>query len=124
MRPVPRGPLARGTLAPRGAAQFGAAGRDRARWTYYLAVAVWLLGDLSVVDVSVVTAKFVRRPDLLGAALLSPLYWVLMSIAAVRAAVQLVTAPSHWEKTTHGLTLGHTHLPPTVADQHPTFTQG
>ena len=48
---------------------------------------------------------------------------VLHGDAAVRAAVQLVTAPSHWEKTTHGLTLGHTHLPPTVADQHPTFTQ-
>lgn len=93
-------------------------------WAYYLAVAVWMIGNLSVVYVSVVTAKVVRRPDLLGAALLSPLYWVLMSIAAVRAAVQLVTAPSHWEKTAHGLTLGQADSPPTVADAHPTFTQG
>ena len=62
------------------------------------------------VYVSVVTARVVRRPDLLVAALLSPLYWILMSIAALRAGVQLVTAPSHWEKTAHGLTLGaHDH---------------
>jgi cellulose synthase/poly-beta-1,6-N-acetylglucosamine synthase-like glycosyltransferase len=74
-------------------------------WAYYLAAAVWVIGNLSVVYVSVVTARVVRRPDLLAAAVLSPLYWVLMSIAALRAAVQLVTAPSHWEKTTHGLTL-------------------
>ena len=71
--------------------------------TYHLAVVVWVLGNLSVVYVSLVTVRVVRRPDLLLACLLSPLYWVLMSIAAVRAAVQLVTDPSHWEKTTHGL---------------------
>lgn len=34
--------------------------------------------------------------------LLSPIYWVLMSIAAVKAAIQLVTKPFYWEKTTHG----------------------
>jgi cellulose synthase/poly-beta-1,6-N-acetylglucosamine synthase-like glycosyltransferase len=79
-------------------------------WAYYLAAGVWVIGNLSIVYVSVVTARVVRRPDLLVAALLSPLYWVLMSIAALRAGVQLVTAPSHWEKTAHGLTLGaHDH---------------
>ena len=45
----------------------------------------------------------VRPLALLVACLLSPLYWVLMSVAAVRAAIQLVTDPSHWEKTAHGL---------------------
>ena len=74
-------------------------------WAYYVAAAVWALGNLSVVYVSVVTARVIRRPDLLVAALLSPLYWVLMSIAALRAMVQLVTDPSHWEKTAHGLTM-------------------
>jgi hypothetical protein len=39
--------------------------------------------------------------------LLSPLYWVLMSIAAVKAAWQLITKPFYWEKTTHGLTDMH-----------------
>jgi hypothetical protein len=38
------------------------------------------------------------------AAVLSPVYWVMMSIAAIKAGVQLVAQPSFWEKTTHGLT--------------------
>ncbi|OAB37702.1 glycosyl transferase [Paenibacillus macquariensis subsp. defensor] len=33
-----------------------------------------------------------------------PLYWVLMSIAAIKAAWQLITKPFYWEKTVHGLT--------------------
>ncbi len=36
-------------------------------------------------------------------ALLSPIYWVLMSFAAWRALWQLITKPFYWEKTTHGL---------------------
>jgi cellulose synthase/poly-beta-1,6-N-acetylglucosamine synthase-like glycosyltransferase len=35
--------------------------------------------------------------------LLTPLYWVMLSIAAWRALFQLVYAPHHWEKTEHGL---------------------
>ena len=37
------------------------------------------------------------------AAMLVPIYWVMMSIAAVKAMWQLVVTPSFWEKTTHGL---------------------
>ncbi|MCC3375093.1 glycosyltransferase [Cohnella sp. REN36] len=36
--------------------------------------------------------------------LLTPVYWVLISIAAVKAGIQLITKPFYWEKTTHGLT--------------------
>jgi hypothetical protein len=35
--------------------------------------------------------------------LLTPVYWVMLSIAAWRALFQLVHAPYHWEKTEHGL---------------------
>ena len=34
--------------------------------------------------------------------LLLPLYWLLLSVAAWRAAFQLIRAPYHWEKTDHG----------------------
>ena len=37
-------------------------------------------------------------------ALLTPLYWILHSIAAYKALWQLVRNPFYWEKTTHGLT--------------------
>ena len=44
-----------------------------------------------------------RRGELLVAALLVPLYWVMMSMAAVKALSQLIAAPNFWEKTVHGL---------------------
>ncbi len=37
------------------------------------------------------------------AALLTPVYWLMMSVAAWRALLQLMTRPSFWEKTDHGL---------------------
>lgn len=41
---------------------------------------------------------------LLAAQALLPLYWVLHSIAAARAAWELIERPSYWAKTTHGQT--------------------
>jgi glycosyltransferase XagB len=41
--------------------------------------------------------------DLSRYALLTPFYWVLMSLAAWRAIWQLLTQPFYWEKTIHGL---------------------
>ena len=35
-------------------------------------------------------------------ALWSPVYWVLMSVGAWKALIQLFTKPSYWEKTEHG----------------------
>jgi hypothetical protein len=51
-------------------------------------------------------AGTIRRgyDDLAKHALLSPLYWALMSVGAWKGALQLVTRPSYWEKTVHGLT--------------------
>ena len=37
--------------------------------------------------------------------LLTPLYWVLLSVAAWRALIQLAVDPHRWEKTEHGLAL-------------------
>ncbi|MBN8965625.1 MAG: glycosyltransferase, partial [Rhizobiales bacterium] len=45
-----------------------------------------------------------RRLSRVGwALLLTPIYWVLLSVAAWRALFQLVRAPTYWEKTAHGL---------------------
>jgi cellulose synthase/poly-beta-1,6-N-acetylglucosamine synthase-like glycosyltransferase len=41
--------------------------------------------------------------DLSPYALLVPLYWLLISVAAYRALWQLARDPWHWEKTPHGL---------------------
>ena len=50
-----------------------------------------------------------KRTDLLVQALLVPVYWVMMSVAAMKALLQLVISPSYWEKTMHGLHLGRGH---------------
>ena len=51
-------------------------------------------------------AGTIRRgySELVKYALFSPLYWALMSVGAWKGFAQLVTRPSYWEKTTHGLT--------------------
>lgn len=44
-------------------------------------------------------------------ALLSPLYWGLMSIAGWKGFLQLFYRPFYWEKTVHGLDNGHSGAP-------------
>ena len=36
-------------------------------------------------------------------ALLTPVYWLLMSLASFKSLWQLIFKPTHWEKTEHGL---------------------
>jgi len=72
-------------------------------WAYYLAMVAWCVGNLAIMYISLVSLRVAGRPEYLVSALLVPLYWLLMSLAAMRAAVQLITDPSHWEKTQHGL---------------------
>ena len=70
---------------------------------YHLEMLVWLGGLTGSVYCSVLAARECGRASLARSLLLLPAYWVLMSAAAVKAAVQMVTAPSFWEKTVHGL---------------------
>jgi cellulose synthase/poly-beta-1,6-N-acetylglucosamine synthase-like glycosyltransferase len=71
---------------------------------------VWILGSLCLILGNFVfiymgVAGCLRRGyyDLVRVALLAPAYWVLMSIGAWKAALQLLVRPHYWEKTTHGL---------------------
>jgi glycosyltransferase XagB len=41
--------------------------------------------------------------DLVRSALVSPLYWALMSAGAWKGVLQLLYRPFYWEKTVHGL---------------------
>lgn len=63
----------------------------------------FVLGNAVVVYVNVLTTRVIGRPGLLWSALLVPAYWLMMSIAAVKAGYQLIFNPSYWEKTSHGL---------------------
>lgn len=70
---------------------------------FFLAAIALTLGNLAFI---VTAALYGRRPGqqgLLGAALLSPLYWVLISIAAWKGIWEVITKPHYWQKTVHGL---------------------
>ncbi|CAA9230268.1 MAG: FIG00544905: hypothetical protein [uncultured Acidimicrobiales bacterium] len=70
---------------------------------YYAALLCWLGGNLAVLYSNLVAVRDAKMPRLAVAVLASPIYWLLMSAAAVKAVVQLARAPAFWEKTTHGL---------------------
>jgi cellulose synthase/poly-beta-1,6-N-acetylglucosamine synthase-like glycosyltransferase len=70
---------------------------------YYPGLVCMVLGNFLAVYTGLIAVRKIDQPRLLLAALTVPLYWLMMSIAAVRALLQLVVAPSFWEKSVHGL---------------------
>jgi glycosyltransferase XagB len=74
---------------------------------YYLASLSLLLGNFLLVFLSLCVAVSRGHDDLAPHALLTPLYWVLMSVATYIALVELIVRPYHWHKTEHGLHLAH-----------------
>lgn len=72
-------------------------------WLYFPGMFCMIFGNFTVFYVSLVAIRLTRYPNLFFAVVLLPAYWVMMSIAAVKAVVQLMLAPWFWEKTTHGL---------------------
>jgi cellulose synthase/poly-beta-1,6-N-acetylglucosamine synthase-like glycosyltransferase len=82
--------------------------------TYYVCLALFLIGAPLSIFTGLVVTQALGKPYLWWAALLAPLYWILQSIAAVKALYQLLFRPFFWEKTVHGL--DH----PTTASPRPT----
>jgi len=72
-------------------------------WLYYASLFSMVFGNAAVTYMAMVSARTTRHPSLVIAAALQPAYWVMMSVAALKALIQLVHTPSFWEKTVHGL---------------------
>lgn len=70
---------------------------------YYPALISLVFGNAVTLYMNLITCREGRDPRLLLACLTVPIYWVMMSIAAVKGTWQLVRNPSYWEKTFHGL---------------------
>jgi cellulose synthase/poly-beta-1,6-N-acetylglucosamine synthase-like glycosyltransferase len=71
---------------------------------YYVSLLCWALGNFLMLYLTVLTCRIVSSgEELLLPALLVPIYWVMMSVAAAKAFWQLIGAPTFWEKTFHGL---------------------
>ncbi len=71
---------------------------------FYWAAVALLAANALFVLVNLIACVKRRLWGLLPLALLSPLYWILISIAAWKGFFQLFSRPFYWEKTTHGLT--------------------
>ena len=81
---------------------------------YYVAASQLIVGNFMFVYMNMVGTYFVIRDcalkkhqpfsyGMIRYALLTPLYWIFMSIAAYKALFQLIVKPFYWEKTVHGL---------------------
>lgn len=71
--------------------------------TYYTCLALFLVGAPLSVFIGLIVTSALGKPHLWWAALLAPMYWLLQSVAAVKAIYQLIFRPFFWEKTVHGL---------------------
>jgi cellulose synthase/poly-beta-1,6-N-acetylglucosamine synthase-like glycosyltransferase len=82
---------------------------------YYMAAFQFFFGNFMFIYTNTVGMYWVIRDcalkkkqpfsyGLIKYALLTPIYWILMSIAAYKALFQLIKNPFYWEKTDHGLT--------------------
>ncbi|MCZ6679485.1 MAG: glycosyltransferase [Candidatus Poribacteria bacterium] len=75
----------------------------------YVGVFSLIVGNFAFVWLSMVGALIRKEYDLVKYALLMPLSWGLMSVAAWKALFQLIRVPHFWEKTNHGLTSRSIH---------------
>jgi cellulose synthase/poly-beta-1,6-N-acetylglucosamine synthase-like glycosyltransferase len=72
-------------------------------FVFYLAASMLFVGNFVFLYLNVAGSIQRGLYGLAKYALLTPLYWGLMSIAAWKGAIQLISNPFYWEKTTHGL---------------------
>jgi glycosyltransferase XagB len=70
---------------------------------YFGGLVCWALGNFLFAYTCLLSVRESRDPKVWLAAITMPVYWVMMALAGIKALLQLVTAPSYWEKTTHGL---------------------
>jgi cellulose synthase/poly-beta-1,6-N-acetylglucosamine synthase-like glycosyltransferase len=70
---------------------------------FFAAAVCLLLGNLLFVLIALLAGRRPGQNGLWWAALLTPVYWVLISIAAWKGVWQLLVKPHFWEKTVHGL---------------------
>ncbi|HEY9293929.1 MAG TPA: glycosyltransferase [Microlunatus sp.] len=70
---------------------------------YYMALVSFVIGNVLALYSTLIGARASGDSNLLLACLLTPLYWALMAVAALKAIWQLLVRPSYWEKTVHGL---------------------
>jgi cellulose synthase/poly-beta-1,6-N-acetylglucosamine synthase-like glycosyltransferase len=73
----------------------------------YLTYSTTIIGVTLSVFLNLLSLYRRNRFHIVMFAYLSPLYWILLSVAAVRAVYQFFIDPISWEKTVHGTHIAH-----------------
>lgn len=74
---------------------------------FFVASMALIAGNAAFILMNFLAGRRPGQRGLLFAALISPLYWILLAIAAWKGMWQLIFKPHYWEKTVHGLDEGH-----------------
>jgi cellulose synthase/poly-beta-1,6-N-acetylglucosamine synthase-like glycosyltransferase len=69
----------------------------------YICLFNLIIGNALFITTQAIAAVKERKYSLVPFALLVPIYWALISVAAWKGAIQLLTKPFYWEKTQHGI---------------------
>jgi cellulose synthase/poly-beta-1,6-N-acetylglucosamine synthase-like glycosyltransferase len=77
----------------------------------YLGVVCFIFGNYLCICLAMLACYRSHEYRLMKWALALPGYWVIMSVAAVVALIQLIVKPHYWEKTVHGLHLSARRAP-------------
>lgn len=72
---------------------------------FYMAVISLVFGNFLAMYYYMIGCAKREKWELMKWVFLIPFYWLLVSVAAIMAAYQLLIKPHYWEKTTHGLHL-------------------
>ncbi len=67
-----------------------------------ISIISFVLGNLIFTYLNLIGSYSRDRFSIVKYILLSPIYWIVLSIATIRAMYQIVINPYSWEKTTHG----------------------
>ena len=79
---------------------------NRASHVFFICTVTLVLGNALFVLIHVLACVRARMLRMIPYAVLTPFYWVLISIGAWKGFFQLVRRPFYWEKTRHGLDKG------------------
>lgn len=73
---------------------------------FYMAVISLVFGNFLCIYYYMIGCAKRNHWSLIKYIYLVPFYWLMVSIAAVMAVIQLIIKPHYWEKTNHGLHIG------------------
>ena len=76
----------------------------------YFSFFAFVIGNFVFTYLNLLGVHKRQRYGLVKYTILTPMYWLLLSISTIRAVIQLFIKPHHWEKTHHGKHLNKVNM--------------